>query len=250
MRKINSLYFYNISNIYKNHLELDFKSRMMNADRVSFTEEELSPFFIGSNENTFPLVVLIGGVAGSGKSSFISFCKKHMSGVFEESTIDCCRSVADYMAGLEDPDNVIFQSAISQKTEDYRTLLSKLKQIWCEFDDGPNTITLQSLKCIWANEPSVSAIFVNVREPEQIEQLKKRIESELDAVVLTLAVLRNDPEDSMNSSDQHTLEYAYDIWIKNSMCLEELEFMAVQFCLAVENTSRVVNCLYDDLEGI
>ena len=250
MRKINSVHFRNVADIYKNHLELNFMSNMSNSDRVSFTEDDLLEYYIDANENAFPLIVLIGGVAGSGKSSFINFCKKHMSGVFEESTIDCCKAVAAYMSGLESSDNVVFQSAIENKTEDYRTLLSHLKQIWCEFDDGPNTIVLRSIKSLLTDDSSASIVFVNVREPEQISHLKQRIESELDAIVLTLAVVRHDPDESMNDSDQHTLEYPYDIWIKNSMCLEDLDFVASQFCLAVNNTNEVVNRLYDDLQGL
>ena len=248
MRKIHSLYFRNIADIYRNYVELNFK-RLTNSPNSTDIEDLRRKFeeFIPENSGTFPLVVLIGGVAGSGKSSFINFCRDHMAGVFEESTVDCCRVIASYMSELEGPDNVVFQSAISQKTEGYRTLLSKLKKIWCEFDDGPNTITIQSIKCIWENEPSASVVFVNVREPSQIEHLKKRIECEMDAVVLTLAVLRNGPDESMNESDQHTLEYAYDLWIKNSMCLEDLEIAAIHFCNSIDLTNKSIGILCNDL---
>ncbi len=244
MNKFSSMYFPYLSAIFRSHILMEFNHRMLKSDRDSFTSENLTSHCINADDNYFPLVVLIGGVEGSGKSSFITYCKNHMPGVLEQSTIDCCKELVEHMASMESAyyGDSLYES-IKNKDERYRTLLSHLKSLWCEIDDGPNSIVCDVANNVF-NRAVTPILFINVREPEQIEHLKHRIEDECNVTVITLAVLRNDPTDAMNDSDKHTLEYDYDIWIKNSMTLVELEFAALQLCLSVENSNRVVHQLY------
>ena len=247
MKKIESEYFSQVSEILKNHILLEFTHRMNSAESVDISDKDLTAFCVDFNKEYFPIVVLIGGVQGSGKSTFIEYCSKHMMNVREESTIDCCKALVRDIVNKEP---VAYREAlevsIAAKDEKYRTLLSKLKTLWCEFDDGSNSIVCDAINSLF-DKNIASVIFVNVREPSQIEHLKYRIESECNITVLTMSVLRNSPKDEMNESDKYTLEYAYDLQIPNIGTTNELEFAAVQFCLSVDHSNSVVRKLYDEL---
>lgn len=247
MKRIDSLYYRNVAEIFKNYFLIDFQTRMINTGRASFSVQDLSPFTLRPSNNYLPLVILVGGVQGSGKSSFIDLCKKHMDGVHELSSIDCVKDLVNYMIKLEESTGTVstspLRSHVEPKDDTYRTLLSDLKKIWCDADDGPNHIVCNLVDSLIDAESFTSMMFINVREPEQIDHLKNLLESNSEVVVLTLAVLRNDPTDAMNESDQHTLDYNYDIYIKNSMSLSELEYLATEFCLSVETTNSMVSAI-------
>lgn len=267
MKKIDSLQYPQVSAIFKNYFTMLFNQRMGFDSRSIFNSDDLKDFYISADESYFPLVVLIGGVAGSGKSSFIQYCSKHMTGVYEESTIKCCKDLVEYMVELEGrpvfheasyytDDNTVdntvegLVNSIQNKDEKYRALLNRLKTLWCEIDDGPNNIVIDTVKFLTSqNCESCSTVFINVREPEQIDHLKKRLEQECGAIVLTMAVLRNDPTDDANDADKNTLEYNYDIWIKNSLTLEELELAAVHFCATVDNVNVAVSHICSEVTG-
>lgn len=247
MSKIEGLHFPYVSAIFKNHILIEFQQRLLNAGRSAFMTDAFDACNIEDVDDYLPLVVLIGGVQGSGKSSFINYCKKHMQGVREESTIDCCKMLVEEMAKMESVKySEEITTAIQTKNEKYRTLLNQLKTLWCEFDDGPNSIVCSLVDSV-IDRTKTSILFINVREPEQIAHLKQRIEEGCGVTVLTMAVLRNDPTDSMNDADKRTLDYAYDIWIKNSMTFAELEFSAVQFCTSVADSNDAVKRIYNGI---
>lgn len=238
MNRIPQQYYEHLSNIIKHYLLMNFEYRVRLYDATS-KSYELEHIKI---TNGYPIVVLIGGAGGSGKSTFIKFCQEYMDGVYEESTIDSCKKVVDYIITLEENSDpcglTVLKDAKTEKSDMYRTLLSKLKKIWCEADDGPNTIILNRVDEIINRGGSVSSlIFINVREPEQITHLKEVLETRINAVVLTLAVIRTSPESFENSSDRNTLNFKYDFYISNNKELNDLEEYAKLFCLAVKDTN-------------
>lgn len=245
MFEIKETYFPHMSEIIKNYL-------VMNWYHKTFTtlnqEYDIHPdvYVSDNDEPNFPLVILIGGVGGSGKSTFIQYCKNHMDGVFEESTIDCCKQVVNYMAHMESicKKGSLLQSEINIKSDQYRTLLNRLKSAWCEIDDGPNELVIHRVRNLMSSDENPSVIFINVREPEQIDHLKAKLEDEASCVVLTLAVTRNESDMFTNQADRTTLDYDYDMYVNNTSDLETLEEVAVQFCIAVRTTNREIQKLY------
>lgn len=196
----------------------------------------------------FPFIILIGGHGGAGKSTFIHFCSQYLTGVFEESTIDCCKDVVKFMADYEAKHNRVstLRQDIQCKSDKYRTLLNVLKAAWCDIDDGPNRLVLNTIQnCIDTDDPSI--IFVNVREPEQITHLKNLIEDTIDGVVMTLAVTRPDnTAEWTNEGDVTTMNYDYDIYINNATNLDQFQVVAEHFCDAVIDAFRQLkNLLYD-----
>lgn len=230
-------YKHEIANIARNSLVLNYKL----AD-VETIVENISPSL-----PHLRFVILIGGVGGSGKSSFINFCSKFHEDVYEESTIDCCKTLVRYMLDLESQSHGVFSHETilnmeDEKSDAYRTLLSDLKQAWCEFSDGPNKIVCNQVDRLYRDEDPF-LIFVNVREPEQIDYLKKSLESLHNCIPVTLQVVRNDDNTWSNYSDRTTSNYDYDITIDNSNTLMNLEDVAAKFCNAVTHTNMQLSDL-------
>lgn len=247
MNRIPQQDFEHLSNLIKHYLLLNFEYRSM----LYSLENKIKDLDLISIKNNYPIVVLIGGPGGSGKSTFINFCQKYMNGVYEESTIDACKDVLDYIITKEplnsDGSNDL-QLSKYYKSDMYRTFLSKLKNLWCEIDDGPNSIVVTRIEeIIERGEIESSLIFVNVREPDQIKHLKELLEKELNAVVVTLAIIRVPPESFENISDRTTLDYKYDIYVKNDAEIEKLEEIAKLFCISVKDTNFIIDDLYTSL---
>lgn len=234
--------------IAKHYLMSNFLHRCTNLVRETPITSVLNP----ENDVWLPLVVLIGGVGGAGKSSFIEYCKQHIPHVYEESTIDCCKSVAAFMSALETNADIgsdeyfTLADGIDLKSDTYRTFLNELKSIWCKFDDGPNRITINAINNIFTHTLDTSIVFVNVREPEQIAYLKDCLEA-LHYLVVTMSVTRSRVTPPSNDADQHTMEYVYDINILNEYDLDVLNATAKQFCCAVQDMNFEVVELYDRL---
>ena len=230
---------YSASEIVKHYIvsRVFERSKNFSVNQVLENTEDSHVIKLGGSDN-FPIVMLIGGVGGSGKSTFIDFCKKHMYGVYEESTIDCCKQVVGFMSELETSVSNFssLENEIIYKSDKYRTLLSVLKDIWCKTDDGPNNIAISMIKTRF-QLANTSVVFLNVREPEQIEHLKAKLEEDCGAVVITVAVIRNNPKDYTNESDRKTLEYQYDLYIVNEGSIDVLEYQALNFCRAIEDAN-------------
>lgn len=239
-------YFTEYSSILKNYFILQYKKRQnyvdMAADpdktayaakKTTLYDTNLDNFM--TQDDHLPLVVLIGGYAGSGKSTFINFCSKYLKGVLEKSSINPCKAVVRYMGELETyyPNCGSVVEEIDRKSDKYRTLLSKLKSLWCEFDDGPNELIIHDLKATYEDTSNTSVCFINVREPSQIEHLKKRLEEELNCIVLTLCVIRDDLDEVSNDSDNSTMNYCYDLSILNTDSLRHLLLLSNEFCHTV-----------------
>ena len=196
-----------------------------------------------------PLVVLIGGTATSGKSTFISYVQEIVGANIckEFSTIDPVKEIVRRMfeleqsaiyrsLGLNNPVAVVkgnpeaspMMREINDKTDKYRSLLHDIKMLWCDIDDGPNIITFCNVQAFFKKSGVVA--FVNVREPEQITHIIETLrKSKPDWKVITLNIVRDDVQSFSNQGDQDTNKFDYDITLKNNGTLEDLHKYASAF---------------------
>ena len=234
-------YFTNVAEICRNMLLLNY-TRGVNRERVP----------LKAVVDNLPFVVLIGGEGGSGKSTFTDLCNDVQVPVYEFSTIDCCKQLSTIMCNLEyqfSCDDDYFRNQIDSKSDSYRYLLHSLKSAWCEFDNGPNKIVIQKVVSCMEGDSNPFLIFINVREPDQIDILKSML-LEVGYIPITLCVHRSDVENWSNEGDRTTNNYDYDIVIENNGSLGDLNQKALDFCYAVRKTSiRIPTALGSVLES-
>lgn len=159
-------------------------------------------------------VIIINGVGGSGKDTFVKYCKDYLRNLyiktFNLSTVDKVREAAKIL-GWD-----------GKKDEKSRKFLSDLKDISTEYNSGPfNYINEQIRKNL--NENNV--FFVHSREPEEIYKFKNYYNEKC----LTLLIDRG-IEINSNHSDKNVKKFKYDIIIENSGSLAELKEKAIDFC--------------------
>lgn len=166
-------------------------------------------------------VYIINGAPGSGKSTF---CEKVIDIVgknwgFELSTVDLVKEVATDLGWN------------GEKTLKNRKFLSDLKDLLTEWDDIPFKDTVRKVQLIkdeferYDLDFNEAAIFINCREPEEIQRLCM----ELDAT--SILVSREAAEDAAvsNHADANVLKYEYDIVVYNNGTLKDLAFLALDF---------------------
>ena len=166
-------------------------------------------------------VVIVNGKPGSGKTTFESYCDDILGHAYCEkrSTIDKVKALAAE-AGWK-----------GEKTPAARKMLSDLKDIFTEYNDMPAKDIIKYLSGWEADlayygvgdHPHV--LFVDDREPEHIDRLKK----ELDA--FTLIIRRPGDVDikTSNHADENVFEYEYDYVIRNDGTLADLQQKAQVF---------------------
>ena len=171
----------------------------------------------------FPLVIMLGGYALSGKSTFCSFFSPLRW--IEESTIDDCRLVVDTIAKLEENTPGAEEFAknarwhIEGKDNKYRSLLHDIKMAWLDFDDGPNQLVLQRI-LNYREDDDVQIIFNNCREPEQLAYWDILL---TDAGIhhFSLAINNhNIKRDLTNLGDRTTDNYIYTFYFTNDGTIE------------------------------
>jgi len=148
-------------------------------------------------------IVVINGPGGSGKDIVIDYAME----ILKETLLDRCSSVDQVkkLAKLFGWDG--------QKDDKSRKLLSDLKDMWTEYNDGP-------FKYIQSRFESTDSnlLFVHVREPSEIEKIVK---SYGDSVA-TLLIRRPDMENFNNHADIEVENYNYDYIIENNGSLDDL----------------------------
>lgn len=169
-------------------------------------------------------VYIVNGVPQSGKTTFEEYCKhcinpKTLSRCDIISSVDLVKQIA-WRCGWD-----------GVKTPENRKFLSDLKQLLVDWGDVPyrevfHTIMSKAMKQR-GNAPYT--VFVDVREPEEIEKFKTRFLRYFD-VVKTVFVNRTNPNQKIiNSSDANVHDYNYDIYINNDGTLDELYEIADAF---------------------
>ena len=112
-------------------------------------------------------IIIINGLASSGKSTFISFCKDYYEKtvtatlVYELSSVDKVKDIARY-CGWD-----------GTKTAENRQFLSDLKGVLAKWNNLPINSIFTSINTAVQNHPYFDHVFfVNSREPEDIEKIE------------------------------------------------------------------------------
>jgi dephospho-CoA kinase len=166
-------------------------------------------------------IVVVNGKPKAGKSTFETFCQMYKGAkrCRMRSTVDQVKLAARqlYWDG--------------EKTPEARKFLSDLKDAWTTFNDGPFKDIEKYIED-WTAEMEYSnmgtddcVLFVDAREPEEIDKLKNR----LGACTLLIERPQQVEEKVLNHADEKVNEYNYDYYIKNDGTFEDLENAARDF---------------------
>ena len=157
-----------------------------------------------------PIVYIINGVGGSGKSSFVSLCKEICPSVEEISTVDFVKQVAKF-AGWDEV-----------KDDRGRRFLADIKDAMDRYD----RLTIKSVEQrIDADNSKI--YFVNARSPYDIEYLKRKYNAK--------AILIDRPGIPLifsNHADAKVYDYKYDIVIKNNGNVDDFKNKAKSFLIS------------------
>ena len=168
-----------------------------------------------------PIVVVINGVGGSGKDTFVQlvkdklktienpspFANDNVSIVENISTVDRVKTAARFLG-----------CNVYEKDDKCREFLSKLKDLASEYYDAPYQ---DCRKHIY--QGMFKVCFVHCREPKEIQ----RFVDEFGAI--TVLVRRPDIHVPNNSSDMGVDGYEYDYVIDNDGDYFDLSKKAVKF---------------------
>lgn len=153
-------------------------------------------------------IIVINGTGGSGKDTFVDFCKKYAN-VKNFSSIDKVKEIARLIGWN------------GGKTDRDRKFLSDLKKLTTEYNDMPfNSVKDEVFKF---NNSEEDIMFIHIREPEEI----KRAVDAFNAKTLLIKRVGLDPINS-NYSDANVENYNYDYIIENNT-LEDLDKEASLF---------------------
>ena len=155
-------------------------------------------------------VIVINGLPGSGKDTFVSLASKYAI-TTNFSSVDFVKDVAKF-AGWD-----------GVKTLNSRLFLSKLKELLTEYDDIPYKKTAEEIRW-FKNQPEQELLFVHIREPHEIERIVR------DFGAITVLVKRtNNQQVVSNDSDKYTESYNYDFVLNNDSTLDALDLKAKGF---------------------
>lgn len=164
-------------------------------------------------------IYILNGKAGSGKTTFFKLIEeKCRNYVYNYSTIDLVKKVA-YGCGWN-----------GSKTPENRKFLSDLKDLLIEWDDVPYKDCLKEIKRItsladiYDMEHDDWAIFIDCREPKEIQKFVDRLGAK------TIFIDRKiEDYNASNHADANVENFEYDIVINNNGTLEDLAAVAMNF---------------------
>lgn len=164
-------------------------------------------------------IYMLNGKAGSGKTTFFKLIEeKCRNYVYNYSTVDLVKKVA-YGCGWN-----------GEKTPENRKFLSDLKDLLTEWDDVPYKDCLKEIKRItsladiYDVEHDDWAIFIDCREPKEIQKFVDRLGAK------TIFIDRKiEDYNASNHADANVENFEYDIVINNNGTLEDLAAVAMNF---------------------
>lgn len=160
-------------------------------------------------------VVIINGCGGVGKDTLIGFVSKVWS-TSMASSITPVKVVAE-RAGWE-----------GEKDNKARKFLSDLKKIMTEYNDAPFDYCRTMLKGF--SETDEEILFIQIREPEEIDRFKKFVEGINGIDVCTLLIEDSRRNDTYgNQSDDNVRNYNYDFVYDNCVPLKDTEKKFIEF---------------------
>lgn len=156
-------------------------------------------------------VVIINGSGGVGKDTFVEMCSQFMK-CTHISSVDIIKDAARMIGWNGDKD------------EKSRKFLSDLKMLSTNYNDGPYEYVMTCIKeFLWSSKLEI--LFVDVREPNEIERIKNNVED-----VYTL-LIRNPrvPHIISNDGDAGVNNYTYDYTVLNDGSIDDLYIKAECF---------------------
>ena len=163
-------------------------------------------------------IIVINGVARSGKDSFVNACMKSTyNDVYSISSIDKIKELAKQI-GWD-----------GKKDERGRRLLSDLKDALTLYDDIPFKTIIKEINNILFTysqfeQPTDNIIiFVFSREPEEIQRWVDEYNAK------TLLIRRDVEEEFDNHADRNVFNFDYDYVYSNIHDLKQLEKDAINF---------------------
>ena len=164
-------------------------------------------------------IYILNGKAGSGKTTFFKLIEEKCHNyVYNYSTVDLVKKVA-YGCGWN-----------GSKTPENRKFLSDLKDLLTEWDDVPYKDCLKEIKRItsladiYDVEHDDWAIFIDCREPKEIQKFVDRLGAK------TIFIDRKiEDYNASNHADANVENFKYDIVINNNGTLEDLAAVAMNF---------------------
>lgn len=173
------------------------------------------------------IVIAINGVGGVGKDTFCEYCAniadEYQILVKNISSVDQIKEIATIL-GWD-----------GGKTTKDRKMLSDLKDLSTEYNDGPfEWIKYNILKLDY------DVLFVHIREIEEIDKVKRFVENNVDFEFMSVRVNRDISTDTNNTGDKNaTLYYPYTVEIDNNKALTDLYVSALNF--VTELTDKIKN---------
>lgn len=177
-----------------------------------------------------PIIVIINGVGGSGKDTFVQIIKNKLKTIenpdpFKNNKITTVRFEKDKVSivkNISTIDNVrmaarLLGCDIYEKDDKCRRFLHELKKLSAEYYDTPYQKCRQT---IYGGEYKIC--FVHCREPEEIQRF-------VDEFKATTVLVRRDVDIPNNESDMGVENFEYDYYIENNGNIFDLEQKAKKF---------------------
>jgi len=171
-------------------------------------------------------VIVVNGVARSGKDTFVNFLEKSLdSHLFRVSSISSVKTFAEKILDVN-----------PNKNDKYRKFLSDIKDSWTAYNNGPfNSMT--NLIDGHLKSFSNSVTTVMVREPDEISKLLDYYDGNCMAVLITRSGLPI-PD---NHADMNVQDYdGYSNYIDNNGTLDEFREKVRIFSRKVVNRGGII----------
>lgn len=168
-------------------------------------------------------IILISGVGGSGKDTFVELLGKYIS-TQNNSSVDQIKEMATLIGWN------------GGKDERSRKFLSDLKVLCSEYNNAPMAYMLGLASKF--NESQKELLCIHSREPKELCSMKLILKN-MGFEVHTILVRRSCVKKiTSNMADKNVENFLYDHIIKNNGTMEELDGIARKFVKEVLNEKK------------
>ncbi len=174
--------------------------------------------------NMDKMVFIVNGKPRAGKDTFAEILNRYMV-VYKYSAVTKVKEIAKQCGWT------------GAKEEKDRKFLHELKMLTSAYSDLPYRDVMDKIEKYRSGEILADVFVVDVREPEEIERLRKAT----DAITIYIEN-ENVPAITSNEADANVANYEYDFTIFNNGTIEEFEDNIMNFmeflmmlALAMEN---------------
>lgn len=161
--------------------------------------------------NMDKMVFIVNGKPRAGKDTFAEILNRYMV-VYKYSAVTKVKEIAKQCGWT------------GAKEERDRKFLHELKMLTSDYSDLPYQDVLDKIEKYRSGEILADVFVVDVREPEEIDRLRKAI----DAITIYIEN-ENVPAITSNEADANVANYKYDFTIFNNGTIEEFENNIMNF---------------------